>query len=164
MPVTITALSTIAMNGLKWESPQRENYFTSRLTFAHQLLVARKFSDAFSAQLMPTLVHRNIVPTDSIAHDVLSIGFGSRWQITKQVSVQAEYYYTPSGQLDDVFTNSLSFGVDIETKGHVFQLHMSNSRGMIEKFFITETQGKWLDGDIHLGFNITRDFRIRGRK
>jgi len=35
---------------------------------------------------------------------------------------------------------------------------------MTEKFFISETRGSWMDGDIRLGFNITRDFKIKGRK
>lgn len=164
MPLTLTGLATVAIDGQRWADPERENYFSSRMDYTFQILAARKFSDAFSFQLMPTLVHRNLVPADSIAHDVLSLGAATRWQITKQVSLQAEYYYTPEGQLADEFTNSLSLGVDIETKGHVFQLHISNSRGMTEKFFVTETRGDISKGELHLGFNITRDFRIRGRK
>jgi hypothetical protein len=164
MPVTVTALSSIAVYGLKWDDPDRENYFTSRLYYSFQALIARKFSDTFSLQLMPSLVHRNIVPTDEVAHDVLSLGAGGRFQVSSVVALQAEYYYTPQDQLGPGRTNSLSVGVDIDTKGHVFQLHVSNSRGMIEKFLITETTGDILDGDLHLGFNITRDFRLTGRK
>ena len=67
-------------------------------------------------------------------------------------------------QLPDVNTNSLALGFDIETKHHVFQLHLGNSRGMTEKFFISETYGDWSKGDIMLGFNITRDFQVKGRK
>ncbi|MFK4996536.1 DUF5777 family beta-barrel protein, partial [Klebsiella pneumoniae] len=58
------------------------------------------------------------------------------------------------------FSNSLSIGVDIETGGHVFQLHFTNSTGMTERTFITETTGKWSNGDIHFGFNISRVFTI----
>ena len=133
------------------------------MTYAHQLLISRKFSDAFSWQLMPTLLHRNIVPTSDIAHDVMAIGSATRLQVSKTISIQTEYYYTLPGQLEEGYRNSLSVGVDIETKGHVFQLHLSNSRGMIEKFFIGNTTGDWSKGDISIGFNITRDFRLRGR-
>lgn len=164
MPLSLTALSTIAVYGLKWEDPERTNYFSSRLYFSYQLLLARKFSDTFSLQLMPTLVHRNLIPTDNVSHDVFAIGAASRLQISKVISLQAEYYYTPQNQLAEGKTNSLSLGVDIDTKGHVFQLHLSNSQGMIEKFLITETTGDILNGDFHLGFNITRDFRLTGRK
>ena len=163
-PLTITGMSNMTVEGLRWEDPERENYFTSRLDYAFQLLLSRKISDAVSLQVMPTVVHRNLVPTESISHDVVSIGAAGRFQISKQVSLQVEYHYVPDGQLAEGFYNPLSFGVDIETKGHVFQLHLSNSTGMTEKLFITETRDRVEDFDFHLGFNITRDFRIRGRK
>jgi hypothetical protein len=60
--------------------------------------------------------------------------------------------------------NPLSLGFDIETGGHVFQLHFTNSRGMTERQFITETPGSWGNGDIHFGFNISRVFQIGKRK
>ena len=56
--------------------------------------------------------------------------------------------------------NPLSFGCDIETGGHVFQLHLSNSAAMFERAFIHETNGNWLDGDIYFGFNISRVFTL----
>ncbi|NNE54768.1 MAG: hypothetical protein HKN32_02015, partial [Flavobacteriales bacterium] len=164
MPVSVTAFSSIAINGLRYSDPERENYFTSRLFYAYQLLIARKFSDRFSLQVMPSMVHRNLVPAPEVAHDVFALGGAFRFQLTKQVSIQSEYYYTLPGQLEPGRTNSLAIGVDIETKGHVFQLHFSNSRGMIEKFFIAETFGDWTMGDIYFGFNISRDWRLTGRK
>ncbi len=163
-PVSITALASSALTTMKWANEDRENYFTSRMSYTYQLLIARKFSDAFSWQIMPTFVHRNIVPTEEFQHDVLAIGSATRLQVSKMISVQTEFYYLLPNQLPDIYTHSLSVGVDIETKGHVFQLHLSNSRGMIEKFFVANTTGKWEKGDISLGFNITRDFRMRGRK
>ncbi len=113
---------------------------------------------------MPTMVHRNIVPNADIAHDVLALGGAIRYQLTKKMAVQAEGYYVPDNQLSAEFLMPLSIGIDIETKGHQFQFSLSNSMGMTEKIFITETRNKWTDAGVGLGFNITRDFRIRGRK
>ncbi|RYY61942.1 MAG: hypothetical protein EOO12_13935, partial [Chitinophagaceae bacterium] len=63
------------------------------------------------------------------------------------------------------YFNSFSVGFDIETGGHVFQLHLTNSLAMVEKGFITETSESWGNGGIHLGFNISRDFVLkRGKK
>ena len=163
-PVSLTALSTIAVQTIEFAEEDRENYFSSRLYYSNQLLVARKFSDRFSFQLMPTFVHRNLVVNSDVKNDVLAMGAASRYQLTKLVSFQAEYYYTLPDQVEDIYSNSLSLGFDIETKSHVFQLHVSNSKGMIEKFFIGETIGKWEDGNIFFGFNITRNFQIKGRK
>ena len=58
--------------------------------------------------------------------------------------------------------NSLSLGLDIETGGHVFQLHFTNSTSMIEKGFITESTGDWSNGGIHFGFNVSRVFTVKG--
>ena len=127
-------------------------------------MIARKFHDRFSAQLMPTVVHRNLVATTEESNDVISVGSAYRYQLSKMLSVTAEYYYNLPDQLEDGRQNSLSLGVDIDTKGHVFQLHVSNSRGMTEKFFVTNTTGDWTDGTVYVGFNISRDFKVRGRK
>ena len=97
-------------------------------------------------------------------NDVFAIGFGSRLKISKRVSINAEYIYVFPDQTLDIYTNSFSIGVDIETGGHVFQLHLTNSTPMIEKGFVAETVGKWSKGDIHFGFNISRVFTVWERK
>jgi hypothetical protein len=63
-------------------------------------------------------------------------------------------------QISKTYNNSLSLGFDIETGGHVFQLHFTNSRGMTDPQFLTQTVGDWLKGDIRFGFNVSRVFTI----
>lgn len=163
-PVSMVWFSSIAINGERWEDPERENYFSSRIDYTHQLLIAHKFNDRLTGQLMPSLVHRNLVETADEANDVLAIGTAARYVASKRFTFSVEYYYVLPDQLAEGYYNSLSVGIDIETKGHVFQLSFGNSRGMIEKFFIAETTGQWSEGDIHFGFNITRDFKVKGKK
>ena len=57
--------------------------------------------------------------------------------------------------------NSFSIGFDIETGGHVFQLHFTNSLPMYEVGFLTETTENWFNGGIHFGFNISREFVLK---
>jgi opacity protein-like surface antigen len=164
MPISLSYVPTIALKTLKFENPERKNYFSSRLFYTHQLIIARKFSDNLSLQLMPTLVHRNLVTLESEPNTMAAIGIGGRQKLTKRVSINAEYYYQiPSMKLEGT-TNSLSIGFDIETGGHVFQLHFTNSQGMNERTFISETTGKWEKGDILFGFNISRVFTIGKRR
>ena len=162
-PVSISYLSTIAYNSLKWEGPGDLNMW-DRFSYIHQILVARKFNQRFSFELNPTLVHRNLVVTELDPNDLFALGAGSRFKLTKRISVNLEYYYVVPPQNDfrstDTF-NPLSVGFDIETGGHVFQFHLTNSLAMIEKGFIAETTGNWQDGDIHLGFNISRVFSLK---
>lgn len=165
-PVTITAFQSIAISSLKWADPTRTNYFSSRLFYTTQLMIARKFSNSFSLQLTPTFVHRNLVARATDKNDVYAIGIGFRQKLTKRFSINGEYIYVLPGQIDPEgtamkdrnFHNSLSLGVDIETGGHVFQLQFTNSLSMIEKGFVAETTENWLTGGIHFGFNISRVF------
>jgi hypothetical protein len=160
MPVTLAFLFTEAIQTEHWKDTTHENYFTSRMYHTFQLIVGRKFSNSFSFQLSPTLVHRNLVLTAAEKNDVFALGFAGRLKLNKRFAINAEYIYVPPGQIDPKFYNSLSIGVDIETGGHVFQLHFTNSTSMIEKGFICETAGKWGDGDVHFGFNISRVFTV----
>jgi len=68
--------------------------------------------------------------------------------------------YVPKNQLAPGYRNSLSIGFDIETGGHVFQLHFTNATSMIEKGFVTKTSGDWWKGDIHFGFYVSWVFTI----
>ena len=82
-------------------------------------------------------------------------------KITRRLEINAEYFYVlPDQGPRDLYTNSASIGFDIETGGHVFQLHFTNSTGMFERAFISETTGEWGKGDIHFGFNISRVFTL----
>ena len=164
-PFTATWVSTMYISAAEWANPERENYFSSRMSYHHALLMARKF-DGFSLQLMPTMIHRNLVPTVDDQNSIFSMGGGASIQITGSLRANVEYYYILPDQIastvgGEEVQNTLSVGVDIETGGHVFQLHLTNSRGMTEKYMIGETTGKWLDGDIHFGFNISRVFTLR---
>lgn len=166
-PFTATLFASAAIKTVPWAEPERPNYFSSRMYYSFQVLLARKFSEGFSLQLMPTLVHRNLVATTADANDVFAIGIGGRQKITPSLSVNAEYYYVLPDQIvstlgGEPVRNGLSVGLDLETGGHVFQLHVTNSRGMIEKMFITETTGDWANGDLHFGFNISRVFSVGG--
>lgn len=161
MPITLAFMSSIAVKTLPFRNPDRENYVSSKLFYTHQLILGRKFSDGFSLQVSPTIVHRNLVRLESEANDVLAIGTAGRIKLSKRIAINAEYIYVLPDQLAPGYRNSLSVGFDIETGGHVFQLHFTNSTSLVEKGFITETVGNWLDGDVHFGFNVSRVFTVR---
>ncbi len=161
MPLTMTWFSSMDLFSLKWQDTERKNYFSSRLSFVHQLLLARKFSDKFSLQVSPTFIHKNLVLTEADDNDTFAMGVGGRLKLTQRVSVNAEYFYLMPGSVANNFVNPLSIGFDIETGGHVFQLHFTNTQPMFERGFITETRGKWTNGDIYFGFNLSRVFTIK---
>jgi hypothetical protein len=161
MPVSVSYMGAISMHMRMQPDPLPAGqtfYFTNRLSYVNQLLIARKFSNKFSLQLMPTHIHYNIVPTIAEPNDVFAMGIGGRLKVSNRVSVTGEYYYRLN-ELNGYF-NSASIGVDIETGGHVFQLMLTNSDAMTERSFIGKTTGDISEGAIHFGFNISRVFTI----
>jgi len=170
-PISISAVSTVMLKTLKWEDPKRQNYYTSRVSYAHQLIIARKFSEGVSFQLMPSFVHYNLAQGATDPNDIFALGGGGRIKLSKRLSFNFEYYHilpislvAGEGYRIPGTKNSIAVGFDIETGGHVFQLQFTNSTGMTEKTFITETTGDFFKGDIHFGFNLSRVFTIKNRK
>ncbi len=162
MPVTITAFTNAAVR----TSPRKEDAtyditLEDRMSYTTQVLFARKFTTALSLQVMPTLVHRNTVDQSREKNDQFVLGLGGRLKISRSISLNTEYYYRLGVPSANIYYNALGFGIDIETGGHVFQLVLTNTRGLTERVFLTETAGNFFDGDIHLGFNVTRSFQVK---
>lgn len=162
-PVSVTLFASDALATLRF-SDGYDRSLNERMAYTYQALIARKFNSDLSLQLMPTLIHRNLVLREGESNDVYALGGGGRYKLSKRFSVNAEYYYLLSKYTADHFQNSLALGVDIETGGHIFQLHVSNAQGMIEKQFIAETPYNFFKGDIFLGFNVSRNFTVKQRR
>lgn len=163
-PFGLTFYSVAMANGLRWADPERDNLFSSRLSYAHQAILTRKFDDNLSVLLVPSLVHKNLVDVPDRPNDVVTLGAGFRYKVSNRTTVNAEYHYRTKAPIESELRNSLSLGIDVETGGHVFQLHITNSRGMFERAFLTETVGRWQDGDLYFGFNLNRVFQVGDRR
>lgn len=157
-PFAISIFGSIAAKTQNEEFPIVERSFSENLSYVGQVLIARKFSQSLSLQLTPTYIHRNTVRDVADPHSIFALGFGGRVKLSKRVSLNSEYYWAFDESTSINARNSLAFGVDIETGGHVFQLILSNAITMIEKSFIAENTGDFFGGDIHFGFNISRTF------
>lgn len=163
--MTITALGGTAYKFFpkKSEAPEGlENI--DRLAYVGQLMIARKFTPNFSFQVMPTFIHKNAVVQSEENNDQIAIGLGGRIKLTKSVALTSEYYYRLDVPESNPKYNTLGLGIDIETGGHVFQLIMTNTQGLTERAFITETVHDFFEGDIHFGFNVTRTFQLKHKK
>jgi hypothetical protein len=159
-PFSIVLVSGVTVNTQSWSDTSRKNYFSSRMGFYNELILGRKFSERFSLQLAPVFVHRNLVAKAEEENDVYALGIGTRFKLTRRIALVADYHYIAKGLDKDVYKDPLSVGFDIETGGHVFQLHFSNATGMNEKAFITNTTGDWGKGEVRFGFNLSRVFTV----
>lgn len=168
IPVALSYYTNLAVDGRVDESGELfDSTFSSRFAFTHQLLIARKFNESLSLQLMPTYVHRNLVNYNE-ENNIIAVGIGGRTKITRRLSLTFEYFWTSHStsytdkQEEGVikYYDPLSIGFDIETGGHVFQLFLSNTRIMEETGFIAETASNPFEGEIYFGFNISRVFAV----
>lgn len=134
-----------------------------RTSYYLQLVAGRRFNDKFSFQLSPVFVHRNILDFADENRKVFALGGGARYKVSKRMAITADYHH-PFGGLHAGYHDPLSIGLDIETGGHVFQLHFSNSDGTSERAYITQTTGRFFNGELRFGFNLSRIFRVGGKK
>ncbi len=135
--------------------------FSNRLLYVNQLIIGRKFSRNLSIQILPTLIHRNLVPTNDDEHDLSSMGIAGRYKLSNRLSINVDYFI-PIGDRNKNYKNSLAFGIDYETGGHVFQIMLANSQGPYEYTFIENANGDLSNGILYLGFNISRSFTLKG--
>lgn len=156
-PFTATAFTSFARETADGPEGADRNAYTG------QILIARKFNSNFSFQVTPTVIQRNLVATTEDANLLIAIGMGARYKVSNRIAIVTEYYPQITDKSSQ-FQNVFAVGVDIETGGHVFQLHFTNATQMNERGFIGETTENFWDGDIHYGFNITRVFDLRPNK
>jgi Membrane bound beta barrel domain (DUF5777) len=161
MPITFALMTSAAIETQTFDNPNRENYFTSRLFYTTQVILGRKFSETFTLEVVPTYVHRNLVGVAAEKNDVYALGVGGRIRLTKRMALTGEYMYVLPNQLLSNYKNMMSLGIDIETGGHVFQLHFTNSPSMSEYSFTTQNENDFFGANgIRFGFNVSRVFTL----
>ena len=168
-PLTLVGFSSIAINTEMKEKDYPGMEFSNRLSYVTQLLASRKFNENLTLELAPTYFHENTIKDvfDANGNPILpnpqdnsqfAIGMGGRYKLTKRWSINMDYVAHLNRASESIYTNPLSIGVDLETGGHVFQMHFTNSRAMHETGFLGQTSGKWDKGEICFGFNLVRVF------
>lgn len=157
-PVTVVGYTQLATNTLLDEDLIAGLEFSDRVSYTQQLLISRKFSEKFSFQLMPTFFYEGYVDFAPQDQAQFAMGFGGRYKLTKRWSFNADYGWQLNRADGSPFKNPLSIGFDIETGGHVFQLHFTNAQASFESGFLGQGIGDWTEGNFYFGFNLSRVF------
>jgi hypothetical protein len=158
MPVTIVGFNSLSINNKLKESVYPELTFENRFTYVAQLLISRKFSEKLSLEVVPTFFHENFVENPLQDNTQCAIGFGGRYKFAKRWSLNIDYAAHLNRANNSIYNNPLSIGFDLETGGHVFQMHFTNSQGIDEAGYLARTTGDWSKGDVFFGFNLARVF------
>jgi hypothetical protein len=82
-------------------------------------------------------------------------------KLNKRIAVIWDYSHVFNRFPGDIRFNPISIGFDIETGGHVFQLHFSNAVGMNERAFLVDNNSNFFRGQIQFGFNLSRVFQLK---
>ncbi|WP_396139443.1 DUF5777 family beta-barrel protein [Flavobacterium sp.] len=159
-PVTIVGYNTMDINSELNKDLYPGLKFNNRLAFTTQLLVSRKFSNSFSAELAGIFVHKNLYDALYDQKDVFLVGAGTRYKIAKRLSLNLDYAVRVNlpEETQSIYQNPLTLGLDIETGGHVFQLVFSNSQAMNDVAIFSNAGGDWAKGSLYFGFNMYRVF------
>lgn len=157
-PFTIVSSSNILINTSLDEDILPGLEFKNRLGYTTQLLISKKFNEKFSLELIPTFFHDNYVDFDTQHNSQYVIGIGGRHKLTKRWSLNFDYGLHLNRADGSPFNNPLSIGFDLETGGHVFQLHFTNAQPMNTNGFLGQATGDWSEGNIFFGFNLSRVF------
>lgn len=157
-PLTIVGFNSVAFNNLLKENIYPKMKFADRMIYVSQLLISSKISKRLTLELAPTYFHENFVANDLQDNSQYAIGMGGRFKLTNRLSINVDYATHLNRTATSTFVDPLSIGVDLDTGGHVFQMHLSNSQGIHEAGFLGNTTGDWNKGQIFFGFNLLRVF------
>ncbi len=157
-PVSIAGFSSLAINNTLKESLYPKLTFNDRFTYVQQLLISRKFSEKLSLEIAPTVFHENFIDNALQNNTQYAIGMGGRYKLSKRWSLNIDYAAHLNRASNSLYKNPLSIGFDLDTGGHVFQMHFTSSQGIHEAGYLGQTTGDWTKGDVFFGFNLLRVF------
>jgi len=134
--------------------------------FTNQLLLARKFADKVSLQLMPTLVYLNLENADNQSNTHFSLGVAARYKFNWRWSLLGEYYYnfsSPTITALDTQNQEWALAIELNTGLHAFQITVGSSQYFNEDAFAVNNFSRFTNSDspIHIGFNIVRTFMLK---
>lgn len=169
-PVAIVGYNLMTINTALKEDNYPNIDFSDRLSYTSQIIISRKFCEKLSMLVSPTFIHENIatrsfqissngtVTNFDEDNNQFAVGLGARYKISKRVTINADWGIHLNRNEHSSYRDPISIGVDIETGGHVFQMHFTNAQAMFEESFLIEGAGNWQKGDFFFGFNLNRVF------
>ena len=150
-----------------FDTRAKENFVTNtdRISYFNQLIFARKMTDRISLQVAPSLSHFNNVPAykdaegqihPKLVNDHIAVAFLGRYKLGESTNVIAGYDQPlTTHPLNNPHPN-LSLGFEFVTSGHAFQIFVGNYQGIIPQSNNLYNSNDYRDGDILIGFNISR--------
>lgn len=140
--------------------------FNERSNITAGLMIARKFSPDFSAQVSPAIAYFfaprtdfNFFPNFRYPNEQFytTTALSARYKVNGRTALTAQYIPTIAGS---EFHQNVAFGVDIETGGHVFQMYLTTSQALNDALILSSDNGSAFK-QLRFGFNINRLFLLK---
>ena len=162
VPVSITLHSSTNYRNARY-TDGIDHATSDRLSYMNQAIIARKWNRKLSTLVSPSVVHFNLVPTAQDPNTTAHITLGARYKISNRMALTGESTLLSNREFSsgERYTTPFALGVDIETGGHVFQLHISNTRAMSSPYWMARNRYSASNGGLFLGFNISRVFTVK---
>jgi len=161
-PISISWFSNIAI-----DTRGKGNFVTDgdRVSYFHQLLMARKISEKFSVQVAPSIAHYNNIEgfldkdgkiQSKMKNDHFAIAFMGRYKITSKTNLMINYDQPMTQHPMNNPHPNVSFGFEFVTSAHAFQVFAGNYHNIIPQSNAYFNQNDLTKGQFEIGFNITR--------
>lgn len=161
MPISFTYYGNMGI-----ELQPTENYLNSsdRYNYFNQLIIMRRFSKKFSAQVAPSLSHYNAVKWEqqengewlTMENDTWGLSVGARYKITSSMILMLGYDQPLTTHAINQPKPSINVGINFATSSHAFQVFATNNNRIQPQENFTFNQNDFGDGGWLIGFNITR--------
>jgi len=167
IPVSICYYGDVAKSAmpddyfLNSESGFKSSY---KLSYFHELLIARKINNKISLQIAGTYSHFNIIDSGYGQHDFYGASFVGKYKFSPQSSVLVEFDYPMNvSGIDESLKPkpNLGIGFEVSTGSHQFQVFICTADAIINQETRVFTKNDFTNKDILLGFNITREWGFK---
>ena len=161
-PVSVSFYANAAI-----DTREKDNfrYFSDRVMYFNQLIIARKFTDKISLQLAPSVSHINVIDgyfsspgkvSGIMKHDHFAIALSGRYKIKQSMSILFNYDQPVTKHPTNNPRPNISLGMEMSTGGHAFQFFAGNYYFMTPSRNNFFNQNDYTERQFLIGFNITR--------
>jgi hypothetical protein len=163
-PVTVVYYVDVAKSAQEDDeflNSEGEFNANNKLSYFHQLMIARKFNNEISFQASGTYSYFNIIDSVFQQHEFLGISMVGRYKFSPQSSVVVDFdMLLNAPDINDALKPqpNLGIGYEVSTGSHQFQIFLCLADGIINQQNRVFNHNKLSEKDFLLGFNITREW------
>ncbi|MFZ4769123.1 MAG: DUF5777 family beta-barrel protein [Ferruginibacter sp.] len=162
IPVSVSVFGNMVIDTRDKSNFRHSEY---RLSYFSQLLIARKITEKFSAQVAPSFSWFNNVEgyinskgeiKNKMNNGHLAIAFLGRYKFSNKSAIVVNYDQPLTQHPTNNPHPNIAFGLETTTDSHAFQVFAGNYYGIVGQSNNVFNQNDYTKGQFVIGFNITR--------